>query len=513
MRLRGAPLLALAAVLLRPAPARAVDVHSLFDAECRRTSGVLLHVDATHVALVDLEGRLVRTPREQVAVLVLHKLLESPLGSITLDPALAAYLRRIWVGADVEPTFTGWATAFAEDLVIFVDVDGRTHVLEPQDIRRMKPAAAVGARPTRRARTPPELGFPPEVVPCASEATDATALPPSYVIADRIKLGDLFSQLEEHYRALEGFEERTQVYAGPFVFDQASRVGLLWFEDMPLPIPFYFRFSTGRAYRFQSLLVIGNAVNEWLPITEPTISVRSDVKSHFFSASFVGNLAALPAGSDAFIVTDAVEGNFIDPSRITQVAVEPSYNYLMLLGADYWRLSLAGGPAYLATRIEVPNLERRTVLADRSSPTVRLRYQSDLLDGRVMYYRTRMSGARETEYGRFAPPGQPQAQAGVYELEADTLRVGATLRPWAGVELTLDQVVTSGAYREAETAAPLAVELLHLETAAMAAADFGRYVTVRAYARLLRRSYSVATPALDAARWEPRFGGALEFVF
>ena len=295
------------------------------------------------------------------------------------------------------------------------------------------------------------------------------------------------------------------------MFDQRSRVGLLYFQDMELPIPFYFRITTGRAYRFQSHVVIGNAAHEWLPFVQPGLSVRSDVKSHFFSASFVGSLAALPAGSDAFLLARLAENNNaprIGGSELpTSSKLDHAYNYLMLLGADYWRLSIAAGPAYLATRIEVPMAERRTLQARKMSPTVRLRYASDRLDLRLLYYRTRLEGPLSDA---FSAAGQ--VPGATYALGSDAFRLGATLHPISSVELSLDHVLSFGDYAEAKYATPIALSFLHADTGAMVASDFGRYVTVKAYARLLYRHYD-GLGAIADSRWEPRFGGALEFVF
>ncbi len=506
--LRFLPLLLLA----RTGVARAVDLHSLFDTECRRQTGILLHVDDAQVALIGLDGRLARVPRAQVRAVVLHKLLESPLGEIDVDPSLASYLRRVWVGADRAPTFTGFATDFHDDLVIFLDLQGKTRVLEPVEIRKIGGVEAEGRRPLDHPRAEAQLAFPPEVVPCSTETPAPDAVPPSYVIADTIKLGDYFGKLAEHYRALDGFEERTRVYAHPFMFDQRSRVGLLYFQDMELPIPFYFRISTGRAYRFQSHVVIGNSAHEWLPFVQPGLSVRSDVKSHFFSASFVGSLAALPAGSDAFLLARLAEQNG-DAPRLggsvlpTSSKVDHAYNYLMLLGADYWRLSAAAGPSYLATRVEVPMAERRTLQARKMSPTIRLRYESDRLDLRLLYYRTRLDGPLSE-----AVSDASQMPSARYALASDAFRLGATLHPIPSVELSLDHVLTLGDYAESASPAPVSLAFLHADTGAMVASDFGRYVTVKAYMRLLYRSYDGAGP-VATSRWDPKFGGALEFVF
>jgi hypothetical protein len=484
-------------------PAFAVDLHSLFDAECHRQTGVLLHVDAEDVILVGLDGHMIRQRRDRIQAVVLHSVLENPLATIQVDAPLAAYLRRIWVGNDSDATFSGFATGFHDDLVIFLDLNGKVRVLEPDEIRKMAPLTALGEHRAPASRPLPQLGFPPEVVPCGTSVPAGTeAVPPKYIIADSIKLGDYFGNLEERYQGLDGFEERTRVYAHPFVFDQRSRLGLTYFQDQDLPLPFYFAISAGRAYRFQSYTVIGNAPNDSLPITQPTLTLRSEAKSHFFNASFIGNLAALPAGSDAF----ALQRLNASSSLNTNPGVLASYNYVLLLGADYWRLSFSGGPAYLATQIIVPPA-RRSVQGVRASPALRLRYQSDLLDARIVFFHTRESGSLSDVLGN------DFSGMGSYDFATDSVRVGATLRPGANLELALDEVVTIGRYSESRTdgGTALNVSYKRLDTGITVSSDFGRYVTVKALIQLLYTGYDAA--AGINASFDPRFGGALEFLF
>jgi hypothetical protein len=495
--------------------AGATDLHSLFDARCRRTTGVLVHVDAQTVSLVDLGGAFVVKRRDEVAGIAVHKTLENPLAQIAVAGGLSEHLRDVWVGDDARPTFTGWTTAFFDDLFLYFDLDGQTHVLDPEEIRRIRRAEIAQPAVRPRVHAPVQLAFPSEVVPCggatgtAGQVTADSVLP-SRVIADRIKVGDYLGKLEQRYLAQAGFEERTWVYAEPFVFDPQNRLGLLYDPEWVFAFPIYFRWSNGRPYRFQSLSSVGNATHEWLPILAPTISARSDIKSHFFNATFVGNLLGLPAGENAFAVEEAL--NEFEP--VSEPEVDHSYNYLLLMGADFWRLSASAGAAYLASRIQVPDAIPRRVLATSLSPTVRLRYQGRSLQLRALYYRTRSSGG----IGEVLPDDMidvdDEELVGGYHWRRDTVRLGATWRPFETLELLIDQIAARGAYRDDFDQGAVAITMWELATGGQVAISFGRYVTVRGEARLYLRRFDVTRPEADErSTLEPRFGGALEFVF
>ncbi len=251
-----------ALILCRPSQADAVDLYTVFDGSCKQTTGILVHVDEERVLLLELSGATTFVLREDVHSLVLHNLLENPLPVIEVNGELKKYMRDVWVGDDRNATFSGWATGFFDDLLIFADIDGKTHIVDPEDVAKMRDSAlATGPyKPAAHAST--ALAFPPELVPCAKEAPTTGSLPPSRVVADRIKLGGVFTKLEEEYRQLDGFEERTLVYAKPFLFDPDSRVRLFYHQDSPIPVPIYFRWSSGRPYRFQSQTTIGMTIHE-----------------------------------------------------------------------------------------------------------------------------------------------------------------------------------------------------------------------------------------------------------
>ncbi len=109
--------------------------------------------------MVDLDGRFVVRARDQIGGIAIHKTLENPLARVALSPALRSYLRDVWVGDDAAPTFTGWTTAFFDDLFLYFDLEGQTHVLDPEEIRRIRPSTIDAGRrrrhaPTRRSSSP-----------------------------------------------------------------------------------------------------------------------------------------------------------------------------------------------------------------------------------------------------------------------------------------------------------------------------------------------------------------------
>jgi hypothetical protein len=510
-----ARMLALAGFLLAASPAGALELHSFVDDRCQVRTGMLVRVDEMQVHFITLEGAYATLPVEAVGMVVIHKVLENPLSLIAASDPLRALARHVRTGQDDASVFVGWPVGFYDQLIIFFDTEGRSHVLEPQDIRSIKPAQGMAAdiRPAAFAKV--ALDFPPELLLCGLPRSEA-GLRPSRVLGDRIKVDDYLAKLRDRYIGLDSFEERTRVYPRPLVFDPMMRLGLAYFSgkrgELVKYLPIYFQWSSGRPYRFQSKSAIGVVASPWLPIVEPTFGFQSDVKSHFFTASFVGHLISLPAGNAAF-----KEEVALFPQGTTP-AVDELYNYLMLMGGDFGPFSLSGGALYRSVRVAFSDRDRYEITADAWSPVVRLMWIGAHLRLRAMYFRTRQD--RSTGEGLRMINSNFSDESGdlAYDLHMDSLRAGVDLDLPMDLSVSADQILTVGSYRQASVAS---MDIVHALTSIVLTAQFSRYVATKGYFNLMHRRYDITRDAAGPSSIVPgaknrtnvQLGGALEFLF
>jgi len=506
--------LALGLFTLGASIAHAIEVHSFIDDQCHATTGVLVRVDEFNVQVIRLDGSVASLPVESVRLLAIHKVLENPLARIAVDDSLRALAREVRTGDGTQSSFVGWPVGFYDQLVIFFDTEGRSHVLEHRDIRSLRPVRTMAAelRPSTFASV--TLDFPPELLLCGGARSEA-GLRPSRVLGDRIKVDDYLAKMRDRYSALDSFEERTHVYPRPFVFDPTTRLGLSYLSgtrgEFVKYIPLYFQWSSGRPYRFQSHSTVGVAASPWLPIVEPTLSFQSDVKSHFFTASFVGQLPFLPAGSSA------LEGEQGFLPQETTPAVDELFNYLVLMGGDWGPFSASGGVMYRNARVAFAGLNRRELKADSMTPVARLMWVGARARARAMYFRTRQDRPQGEGWRAMSFADQPRGSVG-YALSLDTVRAGVDLDLPFDLSLSADQILTFGSYREAGTGS---IDILHALSSLALTAQFSRYVATKGYLNIFHRRYDIARDvaapqevvAGSAARTNFQFGGALEFLF
>ncbi|HEU5074548.1 MAG TPA: hypothetical protein VFU02_10250, partial [Polyangiaceae bacterium] len=372
------------ALLLASGSASAVEIHTLVTKHCRAESGVVVYVDDELVTLIDLEGRSAIWRRDEIASVVLHNSVDNPLASITLDALLSEHMYNVYLVGEENAAFTGWAVGFIEELIVFLDLFGRTHVLAQEDIDHMlRPSPIPIVYPPHANVT---LQFPRDYIECANLAT-AAGIPPSRIIGDRIKVSDYFDAFENAYHDLQSFRERTFVYAKPFMYDERTRLGLLYMRRRSPVVPAYIHFSTGEPFGFQSFMLIGGAPIPWLPTVDPKLVLWSDLKSHLFHATFLANPLAVPAGTPVYL------GDAKLPASTEQsYHTEPNFNYLILMGIDVGPWSASMGTYYPLRYIKAKK-QVREVSARHAGLTFRARAIWAALELHAMYFRSRQSAS------------------------------------------------------------------------------------------------------------------------
>lgn len=484
-------------VLSSSTVARAVDIHTLLDSKCRHVSGVIVRVDETRVRLIDLGGHSVTWPRDKIASVVLHKPLDNPIPFIVLDDALRDGLFDVYLSSGKEPAFTGWPVQFIEELVVFYDLQGRTHVLDLEDIHRMRrPVPRAGVR---LEYAPVTLDFPVDYVHCPGLQNPA-GLPPSRIIGDRVKVSDYFDTFATRYLELDSFRERTYLYAKPFLFDERTRLGFLYMRRRGPVIPVYIHWSTGRPYAFQSFLLLGGAPVPWLPTVDPEVVIWSDLKSHVFHATFLANPFAIPAGTETF------GGEPVSP-RGGDRHTEALFNYLILMGADYGPWSASVGTYYPSRFVRILPIETE-INARRAALVFRARAVFERVSLNAMYFRNRQHRA-------FSMDDQDMfegRQVDEYELNEDTVRLGVVAEAF-DTRGTLDAVLVLGRYEETPT---FDLEFRHIQFGSTLSREFGHYVRMNLHVNYHIEKNDFSSVMLqDSSETRRRFdyGGAFEFQF
>ncbi|MGE3681188.1 MAG: hypothetical protein AB7G93_05620 [Bdellovibrionales bacterium] len=505
----------LVCALLEHLPAHALEVQGFLTSDCQRQVGVIIHVDDNHVEFLDLEGRHRQIARNQVNALYVYNVIDNPIPSFHVDPAAALRLRAVYLDDGREPLALAFAVRFIENLVIFYSLEGRTHVHEMGDIFKLRPAPP-SSQGVRKANSHKRASFEfPDVsirCPAVRMAVPSGMVKPTRVLSDKIGISDFFQSFQQGYENLESFQERTYLYARPFLFERKARLGLVVSaerDESTLELPLYFQWATGEPYRFQSFTVIGQKSHEFLPNAEPVFSLRSDVKSHIFHALFIGNVAGVPAGNSVFLKND------LQPFS-SDLTVQPSFNYLAMMGGDYGPYSLSVGLFYNSFGIRVRD-EYREVRGGKPSYAVRAMYTTRNLRLRAIGSLTDYEKSSPTEEDVIARTDESGARETVqsFEFSSRFLRAGADYEFSPRLSASLDGIWVSGNYKDVRSGQPNDIRFNRFTVQGAITQSFSDYVSMTGYMNLIQHTFesNFSNRDNDREQRETRFFGTFEFIF
>lgn len=517
------------ASLILTSTAQAVEIYSALTQKCQLVQGLIVDVTEDNVVFLTLEGQSKRLPRDDVRFLVIHNTLENPVRTITLDDDLKSRLRAIYLEDSSEPVFYGWAVRFVEDLVIFYDLKGKTYVLEMYNIRKIRPAGE-GKKGRRRLKgTSVQLRLGDVSSHCSNvrQSEAKGGLRPTRILGDQIQISEFMSNFEEGYEHLVSFQERTYLYAKPYLYEKRTKLGFPVYgkykEGPPSNFPMYFQWATGDPFRFQSFSQIGTVTNEYGPTIEPMFLFRSDLKSHIFTGTFVGNLLALPAGSEYF--TRGYEDNFGIKygNKKNKSHSATAFNYMALMGGDWgpWSFSIGTYFPIFAFRVRDENAsvdEFREILANKVSPIFRVMFTRNWFKARVLYSQTRVTPGGSFDDLTISIDEDISARGVIesFQFKGHYLRVGADIQIKEDLHAGAEGVIVRGEYSETLLVPEKnSMDFTQLKSQFYLRHWFGEYVTLRAYVNYfnVHNDYKFSGISGEDTIDESVMGGAFEFVF
>lgn len=488
--------------------ANALEVQGFLTSDCQKKIGVTVNVKDRDIDIINLQGQHERLNADAIETLYIFNVIDNPISTIQVDEDALKYLRAVYTDDSPEPRALAFPARFIEDLVVFFSLDGKSHVYTFADIYKIRPAssASLGShKPAFQKAT--TFDFSSQSGKCEASPGVVKA---TRVLADKISISEFLNAMDEGYDALASFEERTYLYARPFLFEKSTRLGLVFIgkRDEPgINFPMYFQWSTGEPYRFQSFNVFGSKVQEFAPNAEPVFAIRSDVKSHFFHGLFMGNVLGIPAGSTVF-------DSFARPSG--DVTVQPSFNYMALMGADYGPYSASVGFYFPSFGIRVGE-EYREVRGSSVSYAIRGMYTKSKFRVRAVGAATKYESASAKEEEVTARTGKDGTDfaPNSFKFDAVFVRGGFDFDLSDKIRIGTDLISVTGNYKEKVGAQANDIRFKRITIQPYIQQHFSHYVSITAYADLIQNTFEAnfLNQDNDREQRESRFFGTFEFIF
>ncbi|MCP4754471.1 MAG: hypothetical protein GY866_26615 [Proteobacteria bacterium] len=500
--------IATAILCLAPSKSFALEVYTLITNGCHPETGLIVGTDEDNAYLLNLDGKLAVVKRQEIDLVLVYYIHDNPIKSLDLTSGLQDLLREVQVDDNENTHFIGWPIRFMENLIIFFDIDGKTHLVDVDKIKRFSQPGNIDftVKETTNYKAA-NFGLGGNLPECQSgESETGKYANPTRMISDRIKVDKFFSVYNTGFALLKRFQRKTVFYAKPYLFEKATRLGIVYMDDarqeLNFIIPFYFQWSSGSPYASQGVYSIGSKPLDLLPLVEPTLAFRSDVKSHFFTGSFLGNALCLSAGSECIIKNRMAFTNFFSKIDDDTHAVYPQFNYLALTGADFHEYSFSGGFYYPIYGI-LGNRIFREIPSRGSSPIVRFQRitQDSIL--KLIYSKTQTASNAPTdkeiklikasELEEFATMSDASKllieSLESFDLQTRYLRFDFSYDVNDELNIGFSEIFFQGNYVEKFAGEDYALDFSHVISSLSVKQDFSDYITLKGNINYFIRNY------------------------
>ncbi len=513
-------------VLIIP-KSHSAEIYTLVTNDCAVITGIFIFVDDENVELLTISGKSKKVKRDRLDYILIYNTHENPISKIYTDDILKSNMRIVNLGEDGIKQHIGWPVRFLDDLVLFYDVHGKTHIFDMYSISKIRPLRKE-VKTENFSLNSEQLHFSLGDLSghCSiSQSSKRNLVLPLRVLGDKIRITEFLSNFSDGFEKIRSYEERTYLYAKPYLFEKNTRMGFHFYEPTDgineNSLSWYFRWSTGEPYRFQSYNVFGTQETPLGSNIEPQFLFSSELKSHIFHGAFVGNLRALPAGTEFFTplfsnltfenIPDI--GTNFESGRIRAIS---SLNYLAFMGLDWGHFSFSFGNYYPIFLLQAKN-EYREILASQASPIFRLRYIKKNWDVFALFSMTDYQSKSLNDYQiSISDTVSVEEIVNRFDFKTYFIRGGINIFLSEYFQVGLDSLVWIGEYNEKlESGEDQSFTFNKFNTTAYVKNTFGEYVSVKGFVKTFIDRYEVDLGTVNETTEGNQvvYGGVFELIF
>ena len=488
-------------VLYIPGQAFSLEIYTLVGDNCGTETGLIVGGDERRIYMLNVDGRLSSIGQDDVRLILVYNIHDNPIPMVDLNSELGSLLREVEL-SDVEKTnFIGWPIKFIDQVIIFFDIDGKTHLVDLEKIKNFStPEQPFNKRKEISNAKPTQFGLGNSLSQCKKkDAEDGVKMvEPTRMLGDRIKVDKFFSEYERGFTALRRFQKKTVFYSKPFLYEKRSRVGIIYTREdylreiTPSLIPFRFQWSSGSPFASQGVYSVGAKEPDYVASVEPQFVLDAKVKTHFMSAAFIGNVFCFSAGNACVMDRRSLYANYFSKLSSDSNEIYPLFNYLALTGLDYKEYSIAGGFYYPVFGI-IGGHRFREITSSQASPI--LKFQRTTLESmiRLTYSQTtRKSNSPKDDqeiqliYSReLSDAAQITSESASliynlldYFLTTHHYRIKLNFKILDGIDFGINEILFHGKYAETQGGERYLMEFRHVISSMVVKKQFSDYIAL-----------------------------------
>ena len=488
-------------VLYIPGQAYSLEIYTLVGDNCETETGLIVGGNERRIYMLNVDGRLSSIGQDDVRLILVYNIHDNPIPMVDLNSELGGLLREVQLSDEEKTNFIGWPIKFIDQVIIFFDIDGKTHLVDLEKIKNFSaPEQPFNKRKQIANAKPTQFGLGASLSQCKKkDAEDEVKLvEPTRMLGDRIKVDKFFSEYERGFTALRRFQKKTVFYSKPFLYEKRSRVGIIYTREdylreiTPSLIPFRFQWSSGSPFASQGVYSVGAKEPDYVASVEPQFVLDAKVKTHFMSAAFIGNVFCFSAGNPCVMDRRSLYANYFSKLSSDSNEIYPLFNYLALTGLDYKEYSIAGGFYYPVFGI-IGGHRFREITSSQASPILKFQRTTPESMIRLTYSQTTRKSTSPKDdqeiqliYSReLSDAAQITSESASlidnlldYFLTTHHYRIKLNFKILDGIDFGINEILFHGKYSETQGGERYLMEFRHVISSLVVKKQFSDYIAL-----------------------------------
>ena len=488
-------------VLYIPGQAYSLEIYTLVGDNCETETGLIVGGNERRIYMLNVDGRLSSIGQDDVRLILVYNIHDNPIPMVDLNSELGGLLREVQLSDEEKTNFIGWPIKFIDQVIIFFDIDGKTHLVDLEKIKNFSaPEQPFNKRKQIANAKPTQFGLGTSLSQCKKkDAEDEVKLvEPTRMLGDRIKVDKFFSEYERGFTALRRFQKKTVFYSKPFLYEKRSRVGIIYTREdylreiTPSLIPFRFQWSSGSPFASQGVYSVGAKEPDYVASVEPQFVLDAKVKTHFMSAAFIGNVFCFSAGNPCVMDRRSLYANYFSKLSSDSNEIYPLFNYLALTGLDYKEYSIAGGFYYPVFGI-IGGHRFREITSSQASPILKFQRTTPESMIRLTYSQTTRKSTSPKDdqeiqliYSReLSDAAQITSESASlidnlldYFLTTHHYRIKLNFKILDGIDFGINEILFHGKYAETQGGERYLMEFRHVISSMVVKKQFSDYIAL-----------------------------------
>ncbi len=494
------PLLA-GLVLFFPGIVYSLEIYTLIGDDCGTNTGLIVGGDERRIHMLNVDGSLSSIDQDNVQFALVYNIHDNPIRTVDLSSELSGFLREVKLSDEERTHFIGWPIKFIDQVIIFFDIDGKTHLVDLEKIKNFSaPERPFNNRKEIANAKSARFGLGTSLSQCKKNDVEdgVKRVEPTRILGDRIKVDKFFSEYERGFTALRRFQKKTLFYSKPFLYEKRSRVGIIYTREdylreiAPSMISLRFQWSSGSPFASQGVYSVGAKEPDYVASVEPQFVLDAKVKTHFMSAAFIGNVLCFSAGNACVMDRRSLYTNYFSKLSSDSNEIYPLFNYLALTGIDYKEYSIAGGFYYPVFGI-IGDHRFREITSSQASPILKVQRTTPESMIRLTYSQTTRKSTSPKDdqeiqliYSReLSEAAQITSDSAAlidnmlnYFLTTQHYRMKLNFKILDGIDFSINEILFHGKYAETQGEERYLMEFRHVISSMVVKKQFSDYIAL-----------------------------------